>query len=73
MIVLKKTGKFQPVTVSVAGGVMHNVGQILVAMAIMQTSAIAWYLLVLWVSGIAAGAAVGLLGSWMLRRLPELR
>lgn len=73
MIALKKTGKFQPVTVSVAGGVMHNVGQILVAMAIMQTSAIAWYLLVLWVSGIAAGAAVGLLGSWMLRRLPELR
>ena len=73
MIALKKTGKFQPVTVSVAGGVMHNVGQILVAMAIMQTSAIAWYLLVLWVSGIAAGAAVGLLGSWMLKRLPELR
>ena len=36
MIALKKTGKFQPVTVSVAGGVMHNVGQILVAMAIMQ-------------------------------------
>ena len=27
MIALKKTGKFQPVTVSVAGGVMHNVGQ----------------------------------------------
>lgn len=72
MILLKKTGKFQPVTVSVAGGVMHNVGQILVAMAIMQTSAIAWYLLVLWVSGIVAGAVIGLLGSWMLKRLPEI-
>lgn len=51
---------------------MHNVGQILVAMVIMQTSAIAWYLLVLWVSGIVAGAVIGLLGSWMLKRLPEI-
>ncbi|MDO4174322.1 MAG: Gx transporter family protein [Eubacteriales bacterium] len=71
MIALKKTGKFQPLTVSIAGGVMHNVGQILVAMLMMQTSAVAWYLLVLWISGIAAGAAIGVLGSWMLSRLPE--
>lgn len=73
MILLKRTGKFQPLTVSVAGGVMHNVGQILVAMAVMQTNAIAWYLLVLWISGIAAGAVIGILGSWMLSRLPEIQ
>lgn len=73
MILLKNTGKFQPLTVSVAGGVMHNVGQILVAMVIMQTNAIAWYLLVLWISGIVAGAIIGVLGSWMLSRLPEAK
>lgn len=73
MILLKNTGKFQPLTVSVAGGVMHNVGQILVAMVIMQTNAIAWYLLVLWISGIVAGAIIGVLGSWMLSRLPEVK
>lgn len=72
MILLKKTGKFQPLTVSVAGGVMHNVGQIFVAMLVMQTSAVAWYLLALWVSGVAAGAVIGVLGSWMLSRLPRL-
>ena len=71
MIALRQIGKFQPVTVSILGGVLHNVGQILVAMILLQTSAIAWYLLVLWISGIAAGAVVGLLGSWMLERLPE--
>ena len=71
MIALRQTGKFQPVTVSILGGVLHNVGQILVAMVLLKTSAIAWYLLVLWISGIAAGAVVGLLGSWMLERLPE--
>lgn len=73
MILLKNTGKFQPLTVSVAGGVMHNVGQILVAMVVMQTNAIAWYLLVLWISGIAAGTIIGVLGSWMLSRLPEVK
>ena len=73
MILLKNTGKFQPLTVSVAGGVMQNVGQILVAMVVMQTNAIAWYLLVLWISGIAAGTIIGVLGSWMLSRLPEVK
>ena len=71
MIALKQTGKFQSITISVLGGILHNVGQILVAMIIMQTNALSWYLLVLWISGIAAGAVIGLLGSWMLERLPE--
>ena len=71
MIALKQTGKFQSITISVLGGILHNVGQILVAMIIMQTTALAWYLLVLGISGLAAGAVIGLLGSWMLERLPE--
>ncbi|WP_394273226.1 Gx transporter family protein [Butyricicoccus sp.] len=71
MIALKQTGKFQPLTVSIAGGVAHNVGQIVVAMLLMQTTAVAWYLLALWVSGIAAGAVIGLLGSWLIERLPK--
>ena len=71
MIALKQTGKFQLLTVSIAGGVAHNVGQIAVAMLLMQTTAIAWYLLALWVSGIAAGAVIGLLGSWLIDRLPK--
>ena len=49
----------------------HNVGQIVVAMLVMQTTAVAWYLLALWVSGIAAGAVIGLLGGWLIDRLPK--
>lgn len=71
MIGLKRTGKFHPLTVSVAGGISHNIGQIAVAMLVMRTTAIAWYLLALWLSGIVAGAVIGILGSWMLKRLPE--
>lgn len=72
MTVLYKTKKFHPLTVSVAGGISHNIGQILMAMLIMHTTAVAWYLAVLWLSGIAAGAVIGVLGGWMLKRLPQI-
>jgi len=69
MILLKKSGRFGIVSVSIAGGVAHNVGQILVAMALLGTKSLAWYLLILWVSGLAAGAAIGILGGLVCRRL----
>lgn len=72
MLIMKKTGKFGVVTVSVAGGIFHNVGQILVAMAVLETRAVLYYLPVLWFSGIAAGACVGLLCAYVLKRLPRL-
>ena len=69
MVLLKKTGKFGTVAVSIAGGISHNIGQILVAMLVLQTSQIAWYLLILWFSGIAAGAVIGILGGILCKRL----
>ena len=71
MLLLHKSGRFGPAAVSAAGGVAHNVGQILVAMAVLQTAGLVWYLCVLWFSGIAAGLILGLLCSQVLRRLPE--
>ena len=71
MGLLKKTGKFSSVGVSVAGGVAHNAGQILVAMALLETSRLAWYLPVLWVSGTIAGVLVGLVSGELVRRVPE--
>lgn len=70
MILLKKTEKFSMLSVSVAGGVFHNVGQILVAMLLLETWQIVSYLLVLWVSGIAAGAVIGIISYETLKRLP---
>jgi len=69
MILLKRSGQFRMVTVSVVGAVFHNIGQILVAMAVLQTAGLAWYLLVLWFSGIAAGAVIGLVGYEVSRRV----
>ena len=71
MILLKQTGKFKVVTVSIAGGIFHNVGQILIAMAALNTNGIAWYLTVLWFTGMATGAPIGLLGNELIKRIPD--
>ena len=71
MGLLKKTGKFSTVGVSVAGGVAHNAGQILVAMALLETSRLAWYLPVLWVSGTIAGVLIGIVSGVLVERVPD--
>lgn len=73
MGLLKKTGKFSSIGVSVAGGVAHNAGQILVAMALLETSRLAWYLPVLWVSGTIAGVLVGIVSGGLVERVPDQR
>ena len=73
MGLLKKTGKFSPVGVSVAGGVAHNAGQILMAMALLETARLAWYLPVLWISGTVAGALIGIVSGELVKRIPDKR
>lgn len=72
MMLLKRSGKLKIVTVSIVGGICHNVGQILVAIVILQTTALAWYLLVLWFSGLASGLVIGLIGGEMVKRLNKI-
>ena len=71
MILLKKTDRFRIVTVSIAGGISHNVGQIIVAVFALNTVGIAWYLTVLWFSGLASGTLIGIIGAELVKRLPE--
>lgn len=71
MALLKQTRRFSVVSVSVAGGVFHNVGQILVAMAVLGSHYVLYYLPVLWISGIASGAVIGLLCGQTVGHLPD--
>ncbi len=71
MILLKRTERFGTMAVSIAGGIAHNIGQILVAMLLMGTGAVLWYMAVLWFSGIAAGAIIGVTGAQLVKRIPE--
>ncbi len=73
MILLKRTGKFGITGVSCAGALSHNVGQILVAMIVMNTRAIALYLPILWATGIVSGIIVGIAGGVVVSRVPSGR
>lgn len=73
MSLLKRTNRFSTVGVSVAGGVTHNLGQILVAMVILDTSRIAYYLLLLMVTGTISGIFIGLCGALLVKRIPRER
>ena len=69
MAILKKTDLFSTVGVSVAGGVLHNVGQILMAMLLLGTAELGYYLIVLAVTGTVSGIFIGLCGSFAIKRL----
>jgi heptaprenyl diphosphate synthase len=69
MTLLKKTGKFTEIVVSVAGGVLHNIGQIAMASIILETDALRYYLPFLLVSGILAGVVIGLISGILIRRI----
>lgn len=70
MILLKRSERFSAVGVSVTGGILHNAGQILVAMLVMETAQIVYYMPVLCISGIAAGVAVGIVSAILIKRIP---
>lgn len=72
MAVFKKSSLFSVVGISVIGGVSHNLGQILVAIFVMQTLEIGYYMIVLAVSGTIAGVIIGIIGSILVKRFKSV-
>lgn len=73
MILLKKLDRLSTVGVSVAGGVAHNIGQTVVAMLLLDTPQIAYYLIVLTVTGTISGIFIGLCGAFLTKRLSKTK
>ena len=73
MILLRKLGDFSCITVSIVGGVFHNVGQIIAACLWTLTAQVAYYLPVLLVSGTLAGAVIGLISGILVKRLDKIK
>ena len=71
MAVLKRMNFLSVIGVSVAGGVFHNVGQILAAMIVLGTAELGYYLVVLAVTGTVSGIFVGLCGAIIVKRIPK--
>lgn len=73
MMLLRKTNLFSCITVSVVGGVLHNIGQIAVAILITGTKQLVLYLPVLLISGVIAGVAIGICAGLLIKRFEKLR
>lgn len=69
MALLKRFNFLSTVGVSVAGGVLHNVGQILAAMFLLGTAELGYYLIVLAITGTISGIFVGLCGNFAVKRI----
>jgi len=69
-LVLKKTKIFSVTGVSTAGAVSHNLAQVGVACLLLETTALAWWIPVLLVSGTLAGVVIGLVSAVTIKRIP---
>ncbi len=73
MAMLKRTDGFSVMGVSIAGGVCHNIGQLIVAMAVVETFSVIYYVPVLLVAGLVTGLLIGTGAEEMLKRLKNLK
>ena len=69
---LKKRGGFSVIGISLAGGTAHNMGQLLVAMVVVETYSVAYYLPVLLIAGVITGLIIGFVAAEMLKRLANI-
>lgn len=72
MIIMKKLDFFSCISVSVCGGVMHNIGQIIAAVFIMGSEAIVFYLPVLIVSGVFTGVVIGVVSGIVAKHVRKV-
>lgn len=69
MFLLKKLTPLSEVTVSVAGGVTHNIGQIGAASVMLGTNVVVYYLPFLLLSGTIAGVVVGIASGLLIKKV----
>lgn len=73
MALLKKWGGFSLQGISIAGGVFHNIGQLIVAAVVLETFSVTYYFPVLLVAGLLTGLVIGIVAEMMLKRLVNIQ
>lgn len=69
MAFLKRTGGFSVIGISIAGGTFHNMGQLIVAMLVVETFHVIYYIPLLLLAGMLTGFIIGIAANEMLKRL----
>ena len=71
LVLLKRSGRFAPVTVSICGAVLHNIGQLVMAGLVLENTGVAVYLPPLLAAGVICGFVIGLLGELLRARVAK--
>lgn len=69
---LKKNDGFSVIGISVAGGVFHNIGQLVIAMFVVESLDLVYYVPVLLMAGLITGLIIGITANEMLKRLRHI-
>lgn len=72
MYLLHRTKLFSMIGVSMAGGVMHNLGQLITACLIVSSTSLMSYFSVLLFSGLISGILIGFIAQIIYDRLPDM-
>lgn len=70
MTLIKKRTDFSLLGISVAGGVSHNIGQLIIAMLLVENTSLVYYAPALLISGVITGLLIGWLTEQVGRRIP---
>ena len=73
MATLSRVKGMHPVVVSMVGGVGHHVGQVLLAMVMLNTANRVYYLAVLTFVGLGCGAVTGVTATSVMKHLKKLK
>lgn len=73
MYELKKSEKFSVLGISVAGGVFHNIGQLIVAMIVLESLNLVYYAAVLLISGLVTGIIIGIVSGEVIKRMEKIQ
>ncbi len=71
MALLKKSGRFSVTGVSIAGGVFHNIGQMMAAGLLLPKAGLLYYFPFLLIAGVITGFLIGILSMEIIKRLPK--
>ena len=71
MVLLSRVKGVSPVVVSMVGGLSHNVGQVALAMIILNTPKLLYYMAILMIVGLVTGMATGLAANGIIRRFQK--
>lgn len=73
MIAISKIKSFSLISISIVGGIMHNVGQIICAAFVVRTNGVFTYLPVLMIAGLVSGALIGIVAGLISVRLTNVK